>query len=170
MKRSLIGLSIIIAALVATLGYNASVTAPVAAKLSEDSRNKGVGLYVYRTWGLSPDGLTVDLLLVDPDKAPIDMLRSLFQAAQTLKARHFARVTLARRGKPVFVMTGADFQELGASFDGGENPIFLVRTLPEKLYRPNGEAAFGHWEGGLLGVLGKQMEDVNAFAREWVVG
>lgn len=170
MKRGLIGLLISIGALMAVVGYNASVAVPVAAKLSGDSRNHGVGLYAYRTWGLSPDGLTVDLIQIDAGKAPVDMFRSLFQTAQTLRGRHFTKVTLARRGKPVFVMSGADFHELGASFEVGENPIYLIRTLPEKLYKPTGEGAFGHWEGGWLGVLGKQMEDVNAFAREWVAG
>ena len=44
---------------------------------------------------------------------------------------------------------------------------YLIRTLPEKLFNPDGTAAFGRWEGGLLGVLSKQMEDVSAAALRW---
>ena len=42
--------------------------------------------------------------------------------------------------------------------------LYLIRTLPKKLFNPDGTAAFGRWEGGLLGVLSKQMEDVSAAA------
>ena len=49
--------------------------------------------------------------------------------------------------RPVFMMKGEEFGKLGAEFAGGQNPVFLIRTLPEKLYEPTGEAAFGRWEG-----------------------
>jgi hypothetical protein len=67
-------------------------------------------------------------------------------------------------------MKGEDFKSIGSEFAAGQNPVYLIRTLPEKLYHPNGDAAFPHWEGGLLGVVGKQMDDVNAMARRWSEG
>ena len=60
-----------------------------------------------------------------------------------------------------FVRTGQ--QQFGAV----QNPVYLIRTLPEKLYKPTGEGAFGQWTGGLLGVLGKQMDDANTAAKQW---
>jgi hypothetical protein len=82
----------------------------------------------------------------------------------------FEKVVLARAGTPVFLVKGAEFSTIGAEFGAGQNPVYLIRTLPEKLFRPSGEAAFGRWQGGLLGVLGKQMEDANEAARQWAAG
>ena len=42
--------------------------------------------------------------------------------------------------------------------------------LPEQLYLPDGTAAFGSWTGGWLGVLGRQIEDVNTFGQAWMSG
>jgi hypothetical protein len=72
--------------------------------------------------------------------------------------------------KEIFFIEGDAFGELGQEFDMGQNPVYLVRTLPEKLYRPDGRQAFGTWSGGLLGVVARQMEDVNAAARAWATG
>jgi len=98
--------------------------------------------------------------------------RGLFQSAKALhlSGRRFDRVVLARSGKPVFAMTGDSFVSLGEELEAGQNPIFLIRTLPEKLHDPDGNPAFGRWEGGWLGVMGKQMEDVNQAARQWIGG
>lgn len=52
----------------------------------------------------------------------------------------------------------------------GQNPIYLIRTLPEQMYRPDGTSAFGSRSGGLLGVFGGQMKDVNEFGRAWADG
>jgi len=70
----------------------------------------------------------------------------------------------------MFTMSGEDFTELGSSYDGSENPIYLLRTLPEKLHRPDGTAAFGSWEGGWLGVMTRQLEDLTAFGVAWSTG
>lgn len=77
---------------------------------------------------------------------------------------------LSSAGNPVFQMKGEDFSEMGADFGRGENPVHMVCTLPEKLYRLNGEPAFGAWEGGWIGVMMKQLEDANEAARQWVTG
>ena len=84
--------------------------------------------------------------------------------------RRLDRVVLARFGKPTFVMTGDSFFSLGEEFGAGQNPIFLIRSLPEKLFHPDGTPAFGQWQGGWLGVMGKQIEDVNQVAGQWMNG
>ena len=35
------------------------------------------------------------------------------------------------------------------------------------MYMLNGERAYSVWEGGLLGVMGKQMEDLSDFSKAW---
>ena len=153
----------------AVLAYNLSVWAPVASRLGDDDRNDVTSIHVYRTWLVHPRDVTVDLVAAD-GAAPVDLTRGLFQTAEALEGRRFGKVTLARQGKPVFVMDGADFDAMGRDYAQGENPIYLMRTLPEKLKRPDGQSAFGSWSGGWLGVLSRQMGDVNDFGRAWAEG
>ncbi len=68
----------------------------------------------------------------------------------------------------IYSMRGEDFQEIGREYKAGQNPVYLTRTLPEKLFLPDGSSAFGTWTGGLLGVAAQQMDDVNEAARTWL--
>ena len=162
-------LGILAAGFGAVLIYNLTVWIPAATALSHDDRNKVASVHVYRSWLVHPRDVTVDLIAID-GAATIDLTRALFQTAEALKDREFGQVVLARQGKPVFKMEGAAFTELGQQYAAGQNPVYLIRTLPEQLYRPDGSAAFGTWSGGWLGVLGKQMEDVNVFGEAWANG
>ena len=159
----------VVAVVAAVIVYNLTVWMPASNAIRADSRNSGLGIHVYRTWLVHPRDITVDLASAD-GVATIDLTRSLFQSAEALKDREFGQVSLARQGKTVFVMKGSDFAELGQEYAAGQNPIYLVRTLPEKIYRPDGSPAFGTWTGGWLGVLGRQMDDVNGFGQAWVSG
>jgi hypothetical protein len=47
--------------------------------------------------------------------------------------------------------------------------MYTLRTLPENLNRPDGEQAFGTWTGGMLGVLGHQMEDFAEWHSAWYI-
>lgn len=147
------------------------VGGPVARKLGADPRNAGYSLAAHYRYYFEPGTLVLDLRDVT-GAAPLDLFRAVFQSAEALHevGRRFDRVILARRGKPVFLMKGEDFWSIGAEFSAGQNPVYLVRTLPEKLYRPSGEAGFGRWEGGWLGVLEKQLNDANDAARQWSSG
>ena len=94
----------------------------------------------------------------------------MFQSAEALREREFGKVTLARDGKTVFMMSGEDFQTLGRSYAEGENPLYLMRTLPEALCLADGTPAFGRWTGGILGVFTRQMADGTNFAHQWAQG
>jgi hypothetical protein len=144
---------------------------PVERKLNDDPRNRGYSLSAHFGYYLDPNTLVLDLRRLE-SPAPVDLFRALFQSAEALHELGwtFERVVLARAGTPVFFMKGAEFSTVGAEFGRGQNPVYLIRTLPEKLFRPSGEAAFGRWEGGLLGVLGKQMKDANEAAQQWAAG
>ena len=149
------------------LGLDQSkVAGPVAAKLASDSRNAVFSLDAH--YGADAKTLVLDLRQVS-SASPADLWRGVLQSAQALHEAGltFKRVVLARSSSPVFVMSGSDFATLGAEFAGGQNPVYLLRTLPEKLTRPDGQPAFGTWTGGLIGVTTKQMQDVTAAAKEW---
>jgi len=140
----------------------------VSQALKADARNSGYSITAHYRFYLDPSTLVLELHDVSA-AAPLDLFRGLFESASALvsSGRSFDHVILARGGTPVFMMTGNDFRELGVEYGGGQNPVYLIRTLPEKPYKPTGEAAFEHWEGGILGVLGKQMEDATEAGRTW---
>lgn len=151
------------------VGYDyLTIGQPVSAALAADVRNSGFSFSVHRQYHVNPQVLVIDLKSADA-AAPVDLLRGLFTVAETVngKEMRFERVELARSGTPVFLIEGETFSQMGEEYGGDQNPVYLIRTLPEKLYRPDGSAAFGHWDGGLLGVVTHQMQDVTAAAREW---
>lgn len=136
-----------------------------------DPRNNGYSLTAHYEYFVNPNVLVLDLRSVE-SAAPADLFRALFQSAEALHedGRKFNKVVLSRAGTPVFLMEGEEFSTIGVEFNAGQNPVFLLRTLPEKLLLPSGQAAFGRWEGGWLGVMGKQIEDANDAAKQWASG
>ena len=174
MRRALLVLAVAAPVLLAGGAYATNyvvVGAPARDALAEDGRNDGLRLHVRWKQFVRPGTLVVDLREVDPSAvAPIDLYRALFQVAASLyeNDREFDRVELARRGELIFIMDGVDFAGIGAGYSAGENPVYMIRTLPEKLYLPSGEPAFGTWTGGWLGVLSEQMQDVSDAALMWI--
>ncbi|RCS20958.1 hypothetical protein DUT91_25205 [Phyllobacterium salinisoli] len=63
-------------------------------------------------------------------------------------------------------MHGAYFNTLGVERNT-QNPVYTIRTMPENMMDMEGRPAFSTWTGGLLGVMGKQMEDHQAMHRSW---
>lgn len=154
------------------LGYNhVSVGAPVADAVASDTRSDGLTLRAHFGGYVNAGTLVLDLSRVDA-AAPADLWRVLFQSAEVLhtRGRRFERVVVARDGSPVFLLEGDDFARIGAQRVSGENPVYMIRTLPSKLHHPDGRAAYGEWSGGFLGVLVREMEDGNAAARRWAAG
>ena len=164
----LVSLPVLVVLITWTLNYML-VDQPVQTRLKEDPRNSVYSLQARYDYYIDFSTLILDLNSVEGGVAPVDLFRGLFQSAEALhkSGRTFDKVVLARSGTPVFLMKGDEFSTIGAEFEAGQNPVYLIRTLPEKLFRPNGVEAFGRWEGGLIGVLGKQMEDANEAAKLW---
>lgn len=96
-------------------------------------------------------------------------MHALFGAAKAMRGeqRSFELVRLARAGRAVYKLSGYDFQEIGKMAAEGENPVYMIRTLPEKLKRPSGGPAFDTWTGGAIGVLTQQMKDVTTAGTTW---
>jgi hypothetical protein len=169
MRRAVVlGVVVIVAAIIGGFSLNyALVGRPVATALAADERNSSFTIRAHYRYYLDPHSVVLDLTEATVI-APTDLFRAIFQSAQALKDHAgIERVFLIRNRKVIFVMKGEDFREIGTEYGGGQNPVYLIRTLPEKLYLPTGESAFSHWSGGLFAVLAKQMEDANAAARLW---
>jgi hypothetical protein len=142
------------------------VYGPVAKRLAQDERNLKVTVWAYRQYGVSPSTVVFDLRGVNQDAAALDVTRALFQGAESLKETRFELVILAHLGEAKLYLQGDYFQDLGQRFKT-ENPVFLLRTLPENVHKLDGSKAYGTWTGGLLGVVGKQMEDLGSMAKDW---
>ncbi|MFV3129553.1 hypothetical protein [Niveispirillum sp. KHB5.9] len=144
-----------------------SATLPVSRAIGGDDRNGGISAYGYHQYLLLPGTLVFDVRDVGGGVSPLDMTRALLQTASAMKGRRFEKVILAYRGSTRYVMSGSYFQELGRNFNAGENPLYLMRTLPQNLRKPDGRDAFSTWTGGVLGVLTQQMDDFSDFHKQW---
>ncbi|MGX4640871.1 hypothetical protein [Massilia sp. SYSU DXS3249] len=133
-----------------------------------DSRNEGIQVFVHYEYFVNPNVLIYDLRDVSGTSSPMDVTRVLLQYAEQQKARSFKAVQLSHRGHEKFMLEGGYFQELGREY-GKQNPAYTLRTLPENLYKSDGSRAFGSWTGGMLGVLGRQMEDFMTWHRSWYI-
>lgn len=140
----------------------------LSSSLDSDARNKGVAAFAHYDHFVVPGTLVFDLRGVSGTNSPADIFRVLLQFAASQKDREYQTVKLMFRGEPKFLLKGAYFKTLGVEY-GTQNPVYTMRTLPENLYRPDGSEAFGTWTGGLLGVLGKQMEDFTEFHKQWYI-
>lgn len=153
----------VVLALIVLLGINHFRVNTAA---QEASRSADVLAY-YR-FGAQPNVIVFDLRDIDRNASSALIMGNLLRFAAEMKDRQFDAVHLAWRGRTKFILPGAHFRTIGREF-AFQNPVYTIRTLPEHLLRPDGRRAFGTWSGGMLGVLGAQMDDVNRFAAEWFI-
>jgi hypothetical protein len=144
------------------------VAHPVQQQLEADPKIRGLALTARYAVYVDPRALVLDLRAVE-DAGPMEMFRAVFQSAAAFHrlGRRFKRVVLARSGKPVFVMEGTVYARIGADFAADPDPAPLIGMMLGTLLRPSGAAAFGSWEGGVLGRFTRQIEDANEAARQW---
>lgn len=159
-KTSATGAAVILAAVIGINHFRVNTHA------AEAMRNRDVSALAYYRYGVLPSSIVLDLREVGPESSAARTIGGLIDFAENLSEREFDEVVLAWRGEARFILGGDDFREMGrtASY---QNPVYTVRTLPEKLRRPDGSRAFSVWTGGMIGVLGAQMDDVNDFAGQW---
>lgn len=165
MKKKLFGgaLAVLVLALIIS---TLVVSLPAYREKAQDPRNDTVTMLAHLRWGLDPTTLVIDLLSIRPTASMLDVDRSLLDMAAALSDYRFNQVHLAWRGQTRFVMDGSYFQTLGKERDF-QNPVYVLRTLPENMYTPSGRQAFGTWTGGVLGVVSRQMEDHNQMHEDW---
>jgi len=161
---------VFIAALVAAAGivavnwFHVNNAASEAGKYHDD-----VSAHAYYQFGVVPDSVVFDLWKVGWRTSQAEVLGVFLRFSDKMKDRKFREVRLAYRGETKFILSGKDFRDIGREYSY-QNPVYIVRTFPEKLRTPDGKKAFSTWSGGLLGVLGRQMEDVNELGQRWYLG
>jgi hypothetical protein len=134
--------------------------------ISGDSRNSGIKISAHYQWFVNPSVIIFDLRKVSGGKSMLDVSRTPLQFAEKQKDNHVERVVLSCKGTAKFILKGEYFHTLGSEYHF-QNSAYTLRTLPENVYQLDGSPAFSTWRGGLIGVLGKQMEDLNEFHRHW---
>lgn len=154
---------------VSIYGFNyLSLKMPANEITNVDERNNGIIYDVHYNYHIVSSTLIYNLKNIPADKAPADVFRVFIQTSSALKDKNFDKVELAYKGKTKFVIKGDYFAKIGQEF-GEQNPVFTIRTFPENLINLNGEPSYSKWSGGVLGVVGKQMEDFNDFTSKWYV-
>lgn len=164
MRKLLSVFALIVCAIVAV--NLAFVTVPAMVAKNHDPRNAHVRLYAHMRWGVDPTTIVADLWGVTPEASMADVDRVLFDTAEAFQNKTFSQIELAWRGSGRFLMDGDYFRQIGRE-RVWQNPVFVIRTLPENLKLMNGQPAFGTWTGGWLGVINQQMEDHKEFHRQW---
>ena len=157
---------VLASALTVFLWNYVALQAPMNEVLSADSRNQGIVVKTHFASYCQPSALVFDLQEISGDKSPADVFRVLLQYAAAVQEREFKTVHLNHLGKLKFALDGSYFKRLGSEY-GTQNPVYTMRTLPENLFLPSGERAYGTWTGGLLGVLEGQVDDFNNFHQKW---
>ena len=168
MARSAIKIAIIaIVSALAVFAWNYVALQRNASQVIEnDPRNKGIEVISHYEWLVNPNVVVFDLRNVSDQNSQLDVTRTLLQFSEKLKDHKFDHVVLAYKGNPRFLLKGDYFHTLGIEYNT-QNPVYTIRTLPENVYNLDGTSAFGTWTGGVLGVLGKQMEDFGDFQKRW---
>jgi hypothetical protein len=136
--------------------------------LTSDPRNQVITAHAHFDNWIDPSTLVFDLIDVSGNATRIDVFRALLQYSQAMKDRHFTKVILAARGTGRFVLDGTYFQGLGRE-SGTQNPMYTIRSFPTHLMAIDGSKPFSEYEGGILGVLQKEMEQFTDFSDQWYV-
>jgi len=140
-----------------------SINSQVQAALAGET---GADTVVYRRDLLGGNDIVFDVRSVGGDMSMVVMTRRLLKSAEALKDADLGRVYLAYKGREKFYFEGTYFKEIGAERQW-QNPVYTIRTMPENVHNLDGSSAFPSWSGGMIGVLGEEMEDVDEFHRKW---
>lgn len=163
-RRSL-GVAVLLA--VVCVGYPWFHNRELRAKLQSCETYGVINADAYYRHFYSSDTVVFDLLGAgSPSARRIDPVHLVLQFAGKLDLQSIDTVILARNGEGVFIIESADLRELATSYANGGRP-WSFNHFPERVYSMTGQPAFGTWSGGLLGVLGKQLEDLEFFIKRW---
>ena len=144
------------------------VQRPASQLISGDSRNSGIAVIAHFQWFVNPRVIVFDLRKISGEKSQLDISRILLQIADKLKDKKFHKIILAHKGKEKFFLKGDYFNKIGTEYIF-QNSFYTLRKLPENVCLLDGSPAFSTWSGGLLGVVGKQMDDLNEFHERWYI-
>ena len=139
------------------------------AKLSECSSRHGINVCVYYDNYISTSDVAFDLQGVEEGVSVrrVDLVHLLFQFSQLLDKGSTKRLIIARSGQKFLYLGLTDMVELANEYTYG-NPVWSFHHLPERLKTMSGKNAYPTWDGGWLGVMKEQSEDLNKFISDWV--
>ena len=160
--KTLVKISAFFLMLASMTACSGELTELNAALLERDPRNKAVDFSFLK------DGTTLTYCIYDlnGEASAADVFRILLQAADELKAESFETVQLCFRDEARFKLGGTDFKTIGEEFEI-QNPMYTIRTFPEKLKTLTNEQAYSSHQGGLLYLMRVQMEDFNDMNGKW---
>ncbi|MBU0717992.1 MAG: hypothetical protein KJ749_07075 [Planctomycetes bacterium] len=137
------------------------------ALLDQCSSRHGVQVHVYYESVFSKQDVVFDFQGVSGSSVRrIDPVHLLLQFGDKLDKSTTNRLILARNGRNLMYLRSSDLKELTREYTFG-NPVWAFNHLPERLLTMSGANAYGRWEGGWLGVLEKQAEQLNTFIDDW---
>jgi hypothetical protein len=145
---------------------NRSLQAALNRAIAGDERNRGIRASAYHRDMFGNSTVVFNLKDLSGSQSRLDVFRVLLDFAHEIQDQTFESVELAFRGEARFKLDGSYFRTLGKERHT-QNPAFTIRTFPENAKTPTGRRAFPEWEGGILGVLNKQMEDFNDLHDQW---
>jgi hypothetical protein len=167
MKKIILTLGLILIIGITIYAFNfLTLTQPTMSKINEDKRNDGITIDLHYKFYVIPNTLVFNLKEAPSDKAVADIFRVFLQTSSVLKDKKFNKIELKYKGTLKFILNGDYYAKIGSEFEE-QNPVYTIRTFPENLYNPDGEASYSKWEGGMLRVFNKQMEDFNDFNKKW---
>lgn len=134
--------------------------------LKGDPRNQGLDISVHYSHYINPNIIVYDVKEVSGNNSMADVFRVFLQFADGTKEKKYTAIELAHNNTTKFILDGESYQVIGNEYSF-QNPIYTIRTFPEKLKKPDGTPAYSQWSGGVFGVLQKQMEDFNDVHKKW---
>ncbi|MFY0400787.1 hypothetical protein [Brevundimonas naejangsanensis] len=149
--------------------WNGSIAIPVALEQLQD---EGRPAYViaYRSWLVSPTDITVNLVHVGQDAAPVDIYAALGSASDGLGTRSFRVVHLNRWVSPRLLLNGGAFTETSRRYGSPRGLMDLGSALHAHDGRPLKELSYS---GGLLAGIQEMSDSLNAAnegVRIWAMG
>lgn len=138
------------------------MTSEKEAVIKRDIRNQNIVF----TLSSSDENLEYCVKNIKEEASTLDVFRVFLHIASELKERKYNQVKLCYENTTRFLLSGDDFNVLGKSL-GTENPIYTLRTFPEKLFLPDGSNAYSKHEGGILYRVPLQLEDFKDMNEKW---
>ena len=149
------------------VGFVAMRNGGLRTKLAECSSRNGIGVRVYYDSFVSKGDVVFDLQEIEGSTIRrIDPVHLLLQFGQLLDKQTTRRLILAHDGRKLMYLRSSDLRELTNEYTHG-NPVWSFNHLPERLKTMAGSNAYSTWEGGWLGVMKRQSEDLNKFISDW---
>ncbi|WP_206483645.1 hypothetical protein [Thalassotalea sp. G2M2-11] len=130
--------------------------------LENDSRNVNVDFNLFK----SGKNLKYCVNNLSGEGSAMDVFRVFLQAAELLKDNSYEKVELCFRKKTQFFLSGDEFKIMGKEF-GVQNPMYTIRTFPQKLTLLDGTNAYEKHEGGVLYLMRVQMADFHDMNGQW---